>query len=50
MNYWMISYYIKDPNLSHNFGDRSLSEILKADIKLSSTFHPQTNGQTKRVN
>jgi transposase InsO family protein len=29
---------------------RSLFEILKVDIKLSSTFHPQTNGQTECVN
>jgi transposase InsO family protein len=29
---------------------RSLFEILKVDIKLSSTFHPQTDGQMERVN
>jgi hypothetical protein len=29
---------------------RSLFEILKVDIKLSSAFHPQTDGQTERVN
>jgi transposase InsO family protein len=29
---------------------KSLFEILKVDIKLSSAFHPQTDGQTKRVN
>jgi hypothetical protein len=29
---------------------RSLFEILKVDIKLSSAFHPQADGQTKRVN
>ena len=27
---------------------RSLFEILKVDIKLSSAFHPQTDGQTER--
>jgi hypothetical protein len=29
---------------------RSLFEALKVDIKLSSAFHPQTDGQTERVN
>jgi hypothetical protein len=29
---------------------KSLFEILKVDIKLSSAFHPQTDGQTERVN
>jgi hypothetical protein len=29
---------------------RSLFEILKVNIKLSSTFHLQTNGQTEHVN
>jgi len=29
---------------------RSLFEILKVQIKLSSAFHPQTDGQTERVN
>jgi transposase InsO family protein len=29
---------------------RSMFQILKVDIKLSSAFHPQTNGQTERVN
>jgi hypothetical protein len=29
---------------------RSLFEILKVNIKLSSAFHPQTDGQTERVN
>ena len=29
---------------------RCLFEILKVDIKLSSAFHPQTDGQTERVN
>ena len=29
---------------------RSLFEMLKVDMKLSSAFHPQTDGQTKRVN
>ena len=29
---------------------RSLFEILKVDIKLSSAFYPQTDGQTERVN
>jgi hypothetical protein len=29
---------------------RSLFKILKVDIKLSSAFHPQTDGQTECVN
>lgn len=29
---------------------RTLFKILKVDIKLSSAFHPQTDGQTERVN
>jgi transposase InsO family protein len=29
---------------------RSLFEILKVDIKLSSAFHPQIDDQTERVN
>ena len=29
---------------------RNLFKILKVDIKLSSAFHPQTDGQTERVN
>ena len=29
---------------------RSLFEMLKVDMKLSSAFHPQTDGQTERVN
>jgi len=29
---------------------RSLFDILKVDIRLSSAFHPQTDGQTERVN
>ena len=29
---------------------KSLFEILKVDIRLSSAFHPQTDGQTERVN
>jgi hypothetical protein len=29
---------------------KSFFEILKVDIKLSSAFHPQTDGQTEHVN
>jgi transposase InsO family protein len=29
---------------------QSLFKILKVKIKLSSTYHPQTNGQTERIN
>jgi hypothetical protein len=29
---------------------KSLFKILKVKIKLSSAYHPQTDGQTKRVN
>lgn len=29
---------------------RKLFKVLKVDIKLFSTFHPQTDGQTERVN
>ena len=39
----------KDPKFIGNF-QKSLFKVLNTMLNFSTSFHPQTNGQTKRVN
>ncbi len=44
-----ISFLIRGLNLHSNFW-KQLFELFNVTMKLSSTFHPQTNGQIEQVN
>jgi hypothetical protein len=49
MDFLKISFLIMDLSLHLSFG-KKLVELLSVKVKLSSTFHPQIDGQTEWVN